>query len=52
MVGMSPYFCLTASVNCQNNQQQMLRTLGAQTTSTLYHSKALNTYETQRMRRH
>lgn len=52
MVSMSPHFCLTVSVNCQNNQQQTRRTLDAQTTSKLYHSKALNTCETQRMRMH
>lgn len=52
MVSMSPHFCLIVSVTWQNNQQQILQTLDAHIISTLYHSKALNTYETQRMRRH
>lgn len=42
MVVMSPYFCLTVSVNCQNNQQQILQTLDAQTASTLDDSKVFS----------
>ncbi len=49
MISMSPHFCLTVSVNCQNNQQQMTQTLDAQTASTLDDLKVLNACETQRM---
>lgn len=51
MVSMSPHFCLIVSVTWQNNQQQILQTLDAQIISAMYHSKVLNAYETQRMRR-
>lgn len=51
MVSMSPHFCLIVAVTWQNNQQQILQTLDAQTASTLDDWKVLNACETQRMRR-